>query len=195
MRAAIRYNESLLVNGTIANDTMYDCPDEGFACPGTTEGGEVYVTCGCPYTAWVECAFSKAEKLKQKVDFLTCWDDTTTSDELQNASTLQGFAEDCAGKAGIGFKDVQACHDGSEKSDLLWKAANDFMDTWPENKPMGGPFHVPHVLIGSGENRSKWEDMNIDLNSTDIIVINKKLCDLGVALPNCSANVSVGFLA
>lgn len=184
--SAIRYNKTFLVNGTIANDTMYSCPDEGFACPGTTMDGDNvtnYETCGCPYTAWVECALNKTVTQNQKVNFVTCWDDQTIADKVQNATTLEAFARTCSAEASLDWSTVQDCHNSEQKSKLLWMAANKFMDKWPQYTVMGGPFHVPHVLIGNGD----MEDMEeISLDSTDFAYFNQKICSLGVEMPACN---------
>lgn len=182
------------MDGKIANDTMYQCPDEGFACPGTVMDGDKVVTyddsCGCPYTEWVECAMNKAQSQNQKVNFMSCWDDSTISDKVQNATTLEAFAQTCSITASLVWDDVKKCHDGDEKSQLLWAAANDFMDTWVNNTKMGGPFHVPHVLIGKGSSVSDLEDLEPRLNPTDYAMFNKALCNLGVEMPACQATIT-----
>jgi len=186
--SAIRYDPQYLVDGQIANDTMFRCPDEGFACPGTTiVGGDVTNyddSCGCPYTAWVECALNKTVLQNQKVNFVSCWDEASISDKIQTETTLEAIVKDCATEASIDFAEVQACHSGQMKSDLLWSAANKFMKKWPNNTVMGGPFHVPHVLIGSIDGND-IEDMDPRLDSSDIPYFNGHLCSLGVKLPAC----------
>lgn len=188
--AAIRFDPTYLVDGYIANDTMYACPDEGFACPGTTivdDNVTNYVTCGCPYTAWVECAMNSSVSQNQKVNFVTCWDDASIADKVQNDSTLEVMAESCAIEASLDWAKVQACHVGPQKSDLLWLAANKFMNKWPDYTTMGGPYHVPHVLISSVSNATDTEDMeDINLESADITYFNHRLCALGIEMPACS---------
>lgn len=170
---------------------MYQCPDEGFACPGTVMHGDKVITyddsCGCPYTAWVECAFSTAQSQNQKVNFMSCWDDSTISDKLQNHSTLAAFAKTCSLTASLPWKEVVACHKGSEKSKLLFDAANDFMTTWPNNTAMGGPFHVPHVRIGKGE----LQVLEPALDVGDYKMFNDALCGLGVRMPACDLAITV----
>lgn len=184
--SAIRYNKSFLVDGHIANDTMYTCPDEGFGCPGTTATN--YVTCGCPFTEWVECAFNYTVNQNQKINFLSCWDDSTIvpEDTPTNASNLQAMAQACAVEASIDWDKVAACHDGPQKSELLWIAGNKFMDKWPDYSIMGGHYHVPHVLLSSASDVTDVMDMeNISLQSSDIPYFNARLCSLGLNLPAC----------
>jgi len=193
--SAIRYDPTHLVNGSIANNSMYHCPDEGFACPDTTivDGHVSYSdTCGCPYTEWVECALNSSMSQNQKVNFVTCWDDATIADKVQNSSTLESMAQDCAVEASLDWSKVQACHAGPQKSELLWLAANKFMVKWPNNTKMGGHYNVPHVLITSVSNATDTMDMHeINLEPADISYFNQRLCSLGVVMPACSLlNVS-----
>lgn len=190
--SAIRYNASLLENGTVASEDMYACPDEGWVCPGT-ENETVYVTCGCPYTAWVQCALDQigeGEQQQQKqVTFITCWDDQGLADQKQTNATLEAAASTCSRQIGVDWDAVQACNSDytGKRADLLFAAANRFMGKWPEFTNMDGPFHVPHVLIG--KNQSDMQDMNVDINSTDIQVFNEKLCSLDVVTGTCSQTI------
>lgn len=186
LTSAIRYDPQLLVDGKIANDSMYQCPDEGFACPGTHKVKGKWIVqddCGCPFTAWVECAMNNTVSEKQKVNFLACWDEATIADKLQNETTLSAIVQDCSTAASIAFKDVQTCHSSQLQSDLLWSAANKFMTKWPNFTVMGGHFQVPHVLIGDIDG-SDVEDMvymePLTLNASDIARLNDKLCELRV---------------
>jgi hypothetical protein len=189
--SAIRYNKSLLVDGTVVNESMFACPDEGWACPGTNENASVYVTCGCPYTAWVQCALKQTTTQKQQVDFITCWDDQGLHDKKQTNKSLEAAASNCSGQLGLDWDTVRACDVdySGERAELLFAAATRFMEKWPEYTPMDGPFHVPHVLIG--ESLSDAEDMEIDLNSTDISSFNDKLCSLEVETGSCGTNRTV----
>jgi len=185
--SAIRYNKSLLVDGTIVDETFYECPDEGWACKGTNDDASVYVTCGCPYSAWVACAMDKTATVNQQVNFIACWDDTGMHSQKQNDTTLEGFAHDCSIQSSLDWSAVKECHDTPKtRADLLWDAANRFMDKWPEFAVMGGHFHVPHVLIGA--DLSTAEDMeNINIDASDIPYFNKKICSLGVDMTVCPA--------
>jgi len=172
--SAIRYNVSLLVNKTVANQSMYDCPDET----------------GCEYTAWVECAMNKTSTQSQKMAFLTCWDETTDAETPQNETSLEAFAERCAHAACINTSMVKDCHGGHQKMDLLWQAANKFMNKWPQFTKIGGPFHVPHVLIGkAGSTQADLTDWSPGLNISDVAQLNQQLCELKAGLPLCSVMV------
>lgn len=187
--SAIRYDPQYLVDSHIANDTMYRCPDEGFACTGTTMDGDNVTnydsSCGCPYTAWVECAMNKTVVQNQKVNFITCWDDASIADKLQNETTLSAITEYCSLEASIDFSEVLACHSGDQKSDLLWQAANKFMTKWPNNTVMGGPFHVPHILLGTIDGKDVEDTEEPKYNASDIPYFNNKLCALGIKMPAC----------
>lgn len=193
--SAIRYDPQDLVDGHIANDTMYRCPDEGFACPGTSMDGDNVTnyddSCGCPYTAWVECAMNNTLSQNQKVNFVACWDEASITDKLQNETTLSAMVESCALEASIDFAKVQACHTGEQKSDLLWSAANKFMTKWPEFAKMGGPFHVPHVLIGSADGNDMEDMEDINLNGSDFSYFNTKICSLGVKMAACDVSSAI----
>lgn len=188
---AIRYNESLLVDGAVANEDMYACPDEGWACPGTSEDASVYVTCGCPYTAWVQCALdqiSEGDEQQQKhVTFITCWDDQGLKDKKQSNETLQAAAANCSDQIGVDWSAVQACNGDyqGKRAQLLFAAANRFMGKWPEYTAMAGPFHVPHVLIGQDQSHMQ------DMDDTDIGALNAKLCSLSVDTGNCTQTIVV----
>lgn len=187
--SAIRYNTSLLVDGTVVDETMLGCPDEGWACPGTNENASVYVTCGCPYTAWVQCALKQTKSQQEQVDFITCWDDQGLHDKKQTNKSLEAAASNCSSQVDLDWEVVQACNVdySGERAELLFAAATRFMEKWPEYTKMGGPFHVPHVLIG--ENQGATQDMDVDLNSTDILNFNKKLCSLDVQTGSCGSAI------
>lgn len=196
--SAIRYNKSLLVHGKVADESMYACPDEGWACPGTNANGSIYVTCGCPYTAWVECGLEALTSWEDKVDFIACWDEQGLEDKKQDNTTMEAAAKNCSEAIGRNFSNVKTCWNDFEgrRADLLFAAANRFMEKWPEFVNMSGPFHVPHVLMGtctdlSSDNASchgssEMEDMQEDsdahpINATlDIPRFLVKLCSLGV---------------
>lgn len=184
--SAIRYDPSLLVDGAVVNETVYDCPDEGEACPGTnlTADPQVYVTCGCPYTAWAQCALKQATDQTQMVDFITCWDDHGTG--TQTNATLEAAASDCSAAAGFDFAPVKTCNEdySGERAQLLFAAANRFMAKWPEYAPMDGHFHVPHVLIGAPDT-SQGDKTDMD---TDIPSLNSALCSLDVQTGTCSTS-------
>jgi len=177
---AIRYNASLLVDGHVVDENAYACPDEGFACPGTGPSGDPYVTCGCPYTAWAQCALKQAASSFSTVRFITCWDDQGLAGQVQTNATLEAAASTCAGLASIDFDAVKTCNEDydGERAALLFSAANRFMAKWPEYTNMNGPFHVPHVLIGA--NLNAMEDIVTNPNP-----INWKLCILDVQTGLC----------
>lgn len=190
--AAIRYNESLLVDGTVANEDAYACPDEGWACPGTSEDGSVYVTCGCPYTAWIECAFDQIDETEQQAlqqkqeTFITCWDDQGLKDKKQSNETLEAAASTCSTETGLPWSAVKTCWTdySGKRAELLFAASNRFMGKWPQYKSMDGPFHVPHVLVG--KDQSNMQDIDPQLNSTvDIPAFNEVLCSLNVDTGTC----------
>jgi len=183
--SAIRYNKSLLVDGTVVNESMFACPDEGWACPGT-ENASVYVTCGCPYTAWAQCALKQISNQTMQVGFITCWDDQGLKDKKQTNKSLEAAAKNCSDQLGLAnWDDIRACNVdySGERAELLFSAATRFMEKWPEYTAMDGPFHVPHVLIG--KSLSDNEDVDIFSNSTDLGRINKKLCSLEVSTGTC----------
>lgn len=200
LTSAIRYNKSLLVHGKVVNESMYGCPDEGWACPGTNKNASVYVTCGCPYTAWVECALSQKDMtMQQRVDFVGCWDEQGLEDKKQDNTTLEAAAANCSTLGDVNFPAVKSCWNDFEgqRADLLFVAANTFMEKWPENVNMDGPFHVPHVLIGTVGDQ--MEDMQVDsdahpINATlDIPRFLDQICSLGLksACAQTSAGVAV----
>lgn len=187
---AIRYNASLLVDGAVVNENMYECPDEGWACPGTSDDASVYVTCGCPYTAWAQCALKRTATQQQQVDFITCWDDQGLRDKKQTNASLEAAASNCSKQLDLDWDAIKACDVdySGERAELLFAAASRFMAKWPEYAIMGGRFNVPHVLIGADP--SDMEDMEIDLNSTDIQRFNEKLCSLEVETGSCGATTT-----
>jgi len=193
--SAIRYNKSLLVDGAVVDETMYGCPDEGWACPGTNDDGSVYVTCGCPYTAWFQCALTQIEEGDQRrqekqVTFIACWDDQGLADKKQTNETLEAAASTCSQKIGVDWDAVQACNGdyAGKRAELLFAAASRYMDKWPENRDMGGRFDVPHVLIGNIQ--SDMTDMDVEINSKlDIPAFNDLLCSFNVQTGTCAQTI------
>lgn len=191
--SAIRYNESLLENGTVTSEDMYACPDEGWACPGTNENASVYVTCGCPYTAWVQCGLDQIseEDNQKQLKFIVCWDDQGLHDKKQTNATLEAAAQNCSTQLGLEWDAVKTCNEdySGKRAELLFAASNRFMGKWPEFLDMEGPFHVPHVLIGPDQ--SHMQDYEADLNSTDIENINEMLCALDVVTGTCAQTQTI----
>jgi len=183
--SAIRYNKSLLVKGKVLNESMYGCPDEGWACPGTESRKKMVNNCGCPYTAWVQCALKQTSTRKQQADFIMCWDGQDLSGQVQMNKSLEAAASTCSTKLGLDWARVRACNFdySGERAELLFAAANRFMEKWPEFTPMDGIFSVPHVLIG--KNSKDMEEIEIDRNSSDLERINAKFCSLGVQTGTC----------
>lgn len=190
--SAIRYDASLLVDGAVADETMYGCPDEGWACPGTNDDASVYVTCGCPYTAWMQCALTQIDegderRQEKQVTFITCWDDQDLRDKKQTNETLEAAASICSQSIGVDWDAVQACNSdySGQRAETLFAAANRYMGKWPQNQDMRGPFHVPHVLIGNSQ--TDMTDMDVELDSTiDLPVFNDLLCSFGVQTGTCA---------
>lgn len=202
LTSAIRYNASLLENGTVTNESMYGCPDEGWVCPGTNENATVYVTCGCPYTAWVQCALDQIGEGEQQQDewvqqqkqvtFISCWDEQNLADHKTTNATLEAAASNCSQQIDIDvdFDAVKACNSdySGKRAELLFAAANRFMGKWPEWSIMGGHFNVPHVLIGKNQS-SMQEFPEPFYNSKDIVVYNEKLCSLDVNTGTCGQQI------
>lgn len=193
--SAIRYNESLLVNGTVTSEGMYECPDERWACPGTNANGSVSVTCGCPYTAWALCALEQATSQQQQVRFITCWDEQGLASRKQTNASMEAAASNCSAIVHLNWDSVYACNMdySGERAELLFAAAHRFMQKWPEFAPVGGHFHVPHVLVG--KEQSTIEDMDIQASLTpgmkDVPILNEKLCALDVHTGSCAKTLVI----
>lgn len=141
---------AIRTSGDPQTDTAYHCPDEDT---------------GCPKTAWVVCALDNAQNTKQKVDFVTCWD------ESQDQSK-------CATAAGIDFSAMSTCQSGSKVAELQKAAAIKFETKWPTHAH-SGMYQVPHVL-------SNGKDVGTSYSS-----IIKQLCSSGITAGACSKVVHV----
>jgi len=142
----------------------YECPDE--------DDGEFK----CGYTVWVECAmngaqvnFGKTTTVAQKVKFLGCWDNST--------STVASRAKLCAGQSGLDYDAVRACRAGNESQQLLAVAANKFMTKWPSHASSDTAFQVPHMLVAGTD---------LDLPITYDAVM-EQLCATGISATACTA--------
>jgi hypothetical protein len=142
---------AIRTKGDPQTDTAYACPDE---------------STGCPSTAWVVCAFDNAQSTKQKVDFLTCWD------ESQNPSS-------CASSAGIDYSAMKTCQSGSRSAELRKAAAIAFENKWPTHAH-SGMYQVPHV-VANGK----------DMSSTSYSAIIKQLCSSGISAGACGSAVQI----
>ena len=144
------FTHAIRTAGDPMTDTAYSCPDEPAGCAAST--------------GWMVCAFDNAQSVKQKVDFLTCWD------ESQNPSS-------CASAAGIDFGAMSTCHSGSRSAELRKAAAIKFENKWPENAH-SGIYHVPHVLANGK-----------DMDTTTYSAIIKQLCLSGISAGACGTTV------
>jgi len=139
-------------------DSKFDCPDEDW---------------GCPYTLWAVCALDKASTMKEKVAFMTCWDESPDQpDKKANA---------CAKSAGIDFEAVFYCHADGDGLELLHEAAKYFMERFPEFSSVGGFFHVPHIFVN---------DQEQNFNSISYDALLQTLCDAGAEAAACSSTSS-----
>lgn len=119
--------------GDPSTDHDFRCPDEQI---------------GCPYSAHVACTFKSSEAQAVRAPFLLCWE---AEDE---STTPQQRMETCAAKAGVDAAQVQEileCASGDLGTELLVEAAQYFMGRFPEWSKVTGPYNVPHVFVGDGD--------------------------------------------
>jgi len=131
-------------------DSQFYCPDEDV---------------GCPYTLWAVCALDKASTTKEKVAFLTCWDESPDQPDKK--------AEACAKSAGIDFEAVFNCHADGDGLELLREAAKYLNDHVPEIT------YVPCIFVNDQEQSSRSYDALL-----------QSLCDAGAEAAACSLTSS-----
>jgi len=143
--------------GSPSKDHSWDCPDED---------------AGCPMTKWFLCAVdgwnTTTTTQDQRVNFLTCWDDSTGTNEAR--------VKQCAKQVGFDMAAITACNSGSKGEALQLAAAQYFEKRFPTHAH-GGMFMVPHIFING-------KDQSTGLMNYNTIL--KALCKTGIKAAACN---------